>query len=514
MTIENLLNAGGAIPVTLDASAAVGDLVSVHDGTGFPVKFLGRKTIPGNTGNGYAHTHSAELVGGRKVVLYTNINNYPCFRIYGPGMDELVPETVIQANGVVPSNMTLVAMSNGNFAVLFVDTTTTYPNFAILSPLGAIVKAVTQIEAVAWNGSTTGVRAVQLTGGNLVFAGIDATFIIRAAGRSADGNTALFGQAFTGATDQQQWDMVAARNSQNTWGLAWRTSGGAGNFAAFSAAGLSLGSAGGDTCEYVAVAASDDGYFWRAYGRTSLTPALVVFRHDPQAPATYLSVDVISNTTVPWYQVALACTSGNLCVVVTAQASGGFNIGIVGKMGTYSALYAHQKMTKYSWPTEASMVLNTQNITNQVAGHGAIFAASAPSGDVVVGCALYDTAIAGAYYNTVYLWKVDRNGYVLPRSMQITGYVSVGGTHRRSVVPTKNVLLFCFADRQQPAFYAAPLVPIVGAMSSAGYIKQSGKYTTPSGDWPKGQNLRDLPALCGHIVDAAFISGTDYILGS
>ena len=161
------------------------------------------------------------------------------------------------------------------------------------------------------------------------------------------------------------------------------------------------------------------------------------------------------------------------------------------------------------------MVLNTAQITTQLAGYGAIFAAGAPSGDVVVGCALYDNVTTyGSYCNTVYLWKVDRNGYVLPRCMQLTGYVSGGGTHRRSIVPTKNLLLVCFADREQPAFYVAPLVPVVGVVSSAGHIKHTGKFTTASGDWPAGQNLRDLPSLCEHAVGAAFISSTDLILGS
>lgn len=518
MTIEQLLNAGGGeIAVTLDASAAVGDLAAVHNGTGLPIKFLGRKTLPGNSTDYYTFTHSVELVGGRKVVLYLNINAYPCFRIYGPGMDELVSETVVSASPAYSANMALVAMSNGNFAVFFVGQSDAYPYFAIFDPAGAVVKAVTQIEAVAWNQSQSGIKACQLTGGNLVFAGLIATFEVRATIRSEDGNTVVLAPAtLTAATDQTQWDIVASKNGQNTWGLVRREAG-VGIFSAFSALGVSLGASTSLTCDYVAIAASDDGYFWRAFAKSAVTATIDMGRHDPQAPGTYLALDVIANTGNSWSQVALACTSGNLCVVVTSGGAGGvFNIGIIGKMGTYAGLYAHQKMTKYSWPTDAAMVAAATQITTQTVGYGSIFAATTPAGDVVVGCGLNDTSASyGSHYGTIYLWKIDRSGYVLPRSMQLSGYMSAqASTHRKSVVPTKNVLLICLANRQQPTFYVAPLVPIVGAVASAGHIKQSGKYTTPSGDWPKGQNLKDLPALCGHVVDAAFISGTDYILGS
>jgi len=511
MTIEVLLG-GGDIAMTLDASAAVGDMVVGYNGTGYPVRRVGDFEPP-SASYATAALGQAELSNGNIVVVYLNTSYYPTFVIYNPTMTtEVVSPTVIQAVDAAAENMLQVSsIAGGNWIVTWRNGSTGFPTFAIFSNAGAVVKAATGIDGNACiSFSPASVAHAQLSGGNIALAWgrtADNYFyyaVIDPTGTTVKAPTNVRASVYGGSWGNFR---VAAAPTGDTFsigiivGATWWLH-------AYNSVGTETGTIEGfstdNNVSSFDMACTSDGRYVIAAGYGTTYIGIRWFNSIAQ---------VISSQ----YQAVTTKPAHTSLVIDSADRA--FAVGhIIGEHGLIWGASKHSD-GNYRWDGTAILSLGAKEFPRASPTIGAryVWAVRNPHGGVIASF-VYNAYINSMNHMCVDLIRISSSeSSSLAVSEPVTFKATAGddGTYTRAFKPlaTKALLSWGYGY-QGPKIMITNIAPILGVMSAAGKIKQTGKYTTTNGKWPAGRSLKSLPSFGGSVIDAAFVSSTDLILGS
>lgn len=515
---------GGTIPMTLDASAQVGDLIAAPGTTGYPLRALGLQTINGNST--YKRVDSAQLIGGRIAQVYANASgSYPAFRILDAGGKEVVSETVITSARLVGHDIRVTALADGDFFVFWLDSNY-LPHYAIYDPTGAVVKAWTQLEATGWVGggiSHTAKKPAQLSGGNIIIIGVNnSTGCVRACEINAAG-TVVTGPSDIGtdapSTNNHHLTDPVGASSNNRWAYSWVTSGAA-QYARVLTAGLAnVASYGGDaSIDDVCIAADASGNIWQAFIRVGASPTVTAYCYVAAGAWIAGAIEFSSTSVNVDGYIRGACTSAGVFVVACPSSASvpGVAIGVaeIDPVGGASII-KRQHMTLVlapigeGWPYHGAAV-----VPSSISGEYEQAIVTAANGDVVICNAYYFSAWNRIAEDAMlHFVRVAQDGRLAANKTYQPGAHAVGSSalYRYALTATKSHLILGLNGRGIARMLFMPGAPVIGAMSATNRITQSGKHTG-GGGFPQGHTLSEQFSLFEHLSDAAFLSSTDYVL--
>lgn len=521
-TIEDLLNVGGNISLPWDSSVVAGDLVVGNaDGKVYPIRALGKKRIAtSNVDTTAGRVDRAQLTGGRIVEVYGNASGNPTFTLYDAGMKEAVPETVISTSTHTSYGIRVTALSNGDFFIFWLNYYA-YPCYAVYASTGVPVKAFTQIEAVNWwyNGGNVvpARKPIQLSGGNVVIVGVNNVgSYVRYCELNAAG-TVLYGPSDSADVASGWLDDPVASPSDNRWAYNWITAAGLWYARVMTTGLLGVTANGGDasvvdTCHDFDSA----GNYWCAWLSTGASPVTYVLNYSQGGVWALNSFFNISTSAVNLYNhMRGKCTGDNKFVfAVTAQNAGGGPATAYGVAELSQGAVIQNTYLTYVPMPFGDLYVAAAASSYLPSGRDSISIASTATGDVVVFSSYYAgnwNRLAEELY--VHALRIGRDGSLV-KSKRFEFGASAGGSsiYRHALFASKSHLIVGLQGQYIARAYLMPGAPVIGAASSAGKVSQSGKYTG-GGGLPTGQTLAEVYSLFDHIVDAAFLSSTEFVLG-
>ena len=523
-SMDDLIGAGGDIIVTTDASAEINDLIALGpDGKGWPVKTVGTKTWSGVSGSGYKRTKTAGLTGGNIVATYPNVSGYPAMRILSPAGKELTGEIVLTTSFTIhtaSSDFSIVAMSNGNFAVLHVYGAAGYIYLGIYGPTGTPVFPFARIDtgAVVWRNEK--LRLFQLPNGNLVIVGCNQTgyypagMLVSETGAvlKADQNLDSVYPLSTPAT----FDAIGSKTNNN-FGVVVMTNSGNCRYYGFDTNFTKIDAGTSDPCTSVAIAASDDGYIWHGFINNTATYAAAAYRHSPTNAGSYqTNTQFLYSPNSMGGSLAMSCTSNNHCVFSVGSPISGAAVGIAILRfdATSNYLFCEQALSWYSATDIDQGMVGGQTVIASNAS-GIVASGRIANGDVLVAMSRYSGFVAGAK-GAITIFRVHANGTVASKRVTFDGY-QYGGSypHMDSLTgANKHLLAFTMeSTANRPGITLVPIAPVIGVLASSGRVSKNGKCTTSNAAWMPGTTMNDVPSLVNHQAKVAFANATDLVVG-